>query len=299
MAALKKCLFIFGGIIGVFSLAIFCKKQTAGFTLRTIYSSESTPYPYEELSPLPSAQLEKILNQPFYYLGKGAQAFAFVSQDNHYVIKFFRHKHPSHLLQPIYFLLPSAIKSRLEGRVKKRKLKLYKDFFSYTLAYQMLPQETGLLYLHLRKTDHLHQTVTLYDKIGVKHQVYLDEVEFIIQQKAEHIYPTLTKWIEEGELMRAKKSLTQLIALFKKRCELGIFDKDPDLQTNLGFVGDTPIQFDIGRFKLDPAESDPKIYVDELIRITDFLCKWLDTRCPELSTHVRTEIYSLKGICSE
>lgn len=297
MGALKTYLFVFLGVTGAFSLYLFCKKQTDGFTLKSIHSSGSIAYPYmDEPSRLSSTQIDTILSQPFYYLGKGAQSFAFVSQDNQYVIKFFRHRQ-SYFLQSITFLFPPFIQSRLEARIKKRHYKLYKDFFSYTLAYQMLPKETGLLYLHLRKTDHLHKTLTLYDKIGIKQEIALDPMEFVIQQKAELFYPTLEKWIEEGEILKAKRNLTQLIALFKKRCELGIRDKDPNLETNVGFVGDTPIQFDIGRLNIAPVERDPKVYTDELIRITDFLRVWLDQKCPELSEHLQQELTTPEVSC--
>src|ERR1700722_581245 len=54
-----------------------------------------TSLSHEEL-----AQLKSILDQPFTYIGKGAQAYAFASEDGKYVLKFFKFKH----LRPNTFL---------------------------------------------------------------------------------------------------------------------------------------------------------------------------------------------------
>jgi len=115
-------------------------------------------------------------------------------------------------------------------------------------------------------------------------------MEFLVQKKADPIYSTLQQWIDKGAFVQAKEGLSQLVALLRSRCQKEIFDKDPDLKTNFGFINKTPIQFDVGRFKINPARSDPKQCTDELIRITDRLCQWLDEKAPSLSFHLRQEI---------
>ena len=284
MPFFKKC-FLF--CLGVFALHYFCQKQTDGFALSKIQSNLKPQTEWETVCP---NHLSSIAGQPFYYLGHGAQTFAFVSKDDRYVLKFYRHHRTGHPLKACAFFLPYPWKNRLAQTLEKRLLKRLKDFSSYKLAYDKLQNETGLLCLHLNKTTTLNQKVTLYDKIGVQHVIDLDQMEFILQEKASLLYPTLEKWISCQEIETAKQGLSQLISLLRTRCQRGIFDKDADLKTNFGFIDNTPIQFDIGRFKPDPSRADPEVYREDLFRITDKLCQWLETRAPELVTYIQTEI---------
>ncbi len=268
----------------------FCQVQTDGFSLGKVQSN--LPFHPEWETTCVKSYLDA-LNQPFYYLGKGAQTFAFVSEDEKYVLKFYRHHRVGHPFSKISWLLPSSLRRRLKQTIAKRENKRLKDFSSYLLANSMLQKETGLVQLHLNKTKEPMPT-TLHDKIGVMHKVDLKEMEFILQKKADFFYPTLEKWIAAKEFDKAKGALSNLISILHNRCKKELFDKDPDLATNFGFIGEEPIQFDVGRFKVDPSRSDPEIYGDELIRITDRLCVWLDTKAPELSTHIREEIHTFR-----
>ena len=62
-------------------------------------SNISYPLPFQEnlqippLAELERAQIINILSQNYSYLGKGAQSYAFRSQDGQYVLKFFKFKH--------------------------------------------------------------------------------------------------------------------------------------------------------------------------------------------------------------
>ena len=244
-----------------YGVAKFCKKQTGSFTVARI-SSNLTFHPEWEVEGADDNQVKEILSQPYHFLGKGAQSFVFASEDGKWVIKFFRHHH------------------------LKKNSKLAKDFGSYKLAYEKLQSETGLLYLHLNKTNSLKQTLDLVDKIGIHHPINLDQYEFLVQKRATLVYPALEEWINEGKLEEAKQALTALVHLLAARSNKGIYDKDPDLNTNFGFIGTTPIQFDIGRFKLREISADR----NELVRITDNLHQWLMQREPRLDEHLKEEL---------
>ncbi len=244
-----------------YGVAKFCKKQTGSFTIARI-TSDLNFHPEWVVDNTQEETAKKALAQPYRFLGKGAQSFVFASDDGQWVIKFFRHHH------------------------LKKNSKLAKDFGSYKIAFEKLRDETGLLYLHLNKTSHLHQTVDLVDKIGIHHTIDLDQYEFLVQRKAELAYPALQKWIDAGKITEAKEALTALVDLLRTRAGRGIHDKDPDLNTNFGFIGTKPIQFDIGRFKLTETSPDK----NELIRITDNLHQWLMVRVPELDEHLKNEL---------
>ncbi len=269
-------------LIGCSALFLFCTQKTDGFALSKVLS---------ELSPHPEWETDEFLersalNQPYYYLGHGAQTYAFVSNDGKYVLKFYRHHRTKHPLHPLAFALSSPLKNRLFQTLAKREKKRLKDFKSYLLAYHHFRQESGLIFLHLNKTSHLKTKLTFFDKIGVKHEVESDKIEFLLQKKATLIYPALEEWIAKGQLDKAKEGLSHLVILLNTRLERGLFDKDPDLQSNFGFIETTPIQIDVGRFTLQPSQNP----AEELIRITDRLCSWLDQRAPSLAEHLRQEV---------
>lgn len=226
-------------------------------------------------------------DQPFYYLGHGAQTFAFRSEDGQYVLKFYRHNRAKHPLFFLRTLLPSPLKSRLIATHTKRQEKRQKDFTSYLFAYKKLKSASGLIDLHLNSTDD-PQLVTLFDPIGVCHKVDLSKMQYLLQVRADPVYESIERWISDGEMDRARLKLSQLITLLANRCKAGLSDKDPDLKTNFGFTSDGPIQFDIGRFKLDPSKAEN--YREELIRITDRLCNFLEKKSPELVSHIKEEI---------
>lgn len=248
-----------------------CLTQTDGFTRVRIESD----LPYDAQWECPE-EIGKILDQPFYYLGSGAQTFAFASADDRFVLKFYRHHRTRH---PLAFLAPLI--PRLQQTVAKRENKRLKDFSSYRLAFERMRAETGLICIHLNKTKGLNRKVKVFDKIGIEHSIDLDKMEFLLQRKATPFYSTLEHWIEAGELDKAERGLSELVSLLRSRCQMGIFDKDPDLKTNFGFLDGHPIQFDVGRFKMGS---------DEMLRVTDGLRQWLEAKEPRLSAFLEEEL---------
>ncbi|HSX11975.1 MAG TPA: hypothetical protein VLF61_00600 [Rhabdochlamydiaceae bacterium] len=262
------------------SFFFLTQRRTDGFALYKIGFSQAFNPAWDTDMTLSEEELKEIFNQPFDYLAKGAQTYAFVSRDGRYVIKFFRYLNK--YATPLEFLPLESVRKT----AAKRKGKLQKDFSSYKIAFEQMKEETGLLYLHLNPTRHLKRSITLYDKMKPQYKLSLDEFGFILQKRAAPFYPTLTNWIEENKTEEAKQALTALVHLIAKRCVLGIFDKDPDLATNFGFLEETPIQFDIGRFKVDEAQKN----LQALPKILKPLEIWLSQKAPELATYLNHEI---------
>ncbi len=242
-------------------LARFCISQTDGFTLQKIHPTSTMSVAAAPLSP----ELRAALAQPFIYLGRGAQCFVFASHDGKLVLKFL---HMSHIETPTWLrLLPLPAFWELWRQEKgaRKERKRHKDFFSYTLAYEKLREETGLVYLHLGTSTTLKQTVHLVDKLGIQHTVDLDKVPFLVQKKAQ----ALTQKRPDAHLLK------ELVALLKKRQALGIADKDPDLMTNFGVIDGKPVQIDVGRFRVREKALTQEEEKNERIRILDKLVKQL------------------------
>jgi len=270
----------------------FCHRKTEGFALYKILSN--LPFHAEWTSPPLSEEesgaLTTLLNQPFHYLAKGAQSYVFISEDQETVIKFFRIYHMRPPLWMRALQLPAALQPYRIRKMLEKREELAKDFQSYLIALKEMKEETGLLYVHLNKTSHLQKHLTLYDKIGVIYDVDLDKMEFLVQKKAELIYPSIKKLMDvEGEAA-AKEAIGALVQLLVTRCEKGIFDKDPDLNTNFGFLHKQPVQIDVGRFRYETTAPSPAVYHSQILRITDNLRQWLDCNYPTLSEHLLSEI---------
>jgi hypothetical protein len=248
-----------------------------------------------ETSPLSNEELDSIrsiLDQPFHYLGKGVQCYAFVSADDKYVLKFFRMRR---VLPSSWLIKMPLLESYKQEKIKSKFEDLSRDFISYKIAYELLKEQTGLVYIHLNKTDLLHQKITLFDKICVKHSIDLDSMEFLLQKKADLFYPAVEEMLSLGKKSEIKKYVKDLIHFLAYRSSLGIYDKDPDINTNFGICEGKTLQIDVGRYRPDPTRKDPSLYIDDIIRVTDNLRQWLQAQDPELSDFLLQEIENLKA----
>ena len=284
---------LFIAILSIFCLQSVIRKGTDGFALNKIHSNLAY-HPDWEVPPLSAEEqqnLKTILDQPYFYLTRGAQSYVFLSEDKNYVIKFFR----LHRLLPPAWVTDIHWPFRLQPyRLKKiinSNQSVYKDFVSYTIAFNKMREETGLIFLHLNKTSNLKQKMTLHSPIHIAHEIDLDQMEFIVQKRADLIYPSLQKMMDSQEIEKAKEHLTSLIELLVLRCQKGILDKDPKLSTNFGFIDNKARQIDIGRFTLDPLRTD--VNKIEIIHITDNLNQWLKQDYPVLSYHLEKLIADL------
>jgi hypothetical protein len=268
----------------------FCHERTGGFTLWRV-SSHLSPHQHWKTSALSEEEKTKVatlLEQPFSYYGKGAQAFVFLSQDGQFVLKLFRHYR---MRPPVWsYLLPALFSKE---KTKRREMLLYLDFTSYALAFEQLREETGLLFVHLNKTEDLHQTLTLIDKIGIRHQIDLDQMEFLVQKRASLVPDTLQAMMEHKEINGAKAAIDELLSLLIARSKKGIFDKDPDLVTNFGFHQGKAMQIDVGRFRRDDARKEESVYKEDLIRATDPFKQWLKGKYPILAEYLDEKMHQL------
>lgn len=191
-----------------------------------------------------------ILNQDFNYLGKGCQFYTFMSQDGQYVLKFFKQKH---LRDPIMVQIADFIGLKdYAAKQRERKFsKVDKLFKSCKLAYEYLPQETGVVAIHLNKTkDQFKDKTTIYDKMGFAHTIDLNDFEFVLQKAAQPVVGT-------------KEAVASMCQVVEDRCRKGIADRDPAFIQNMGLLPDgRAIIIDIGQL-----EKDDRLKDEETMRI--------------------------------
>lgn len=183
-------------------------------------------------TPLPPDNLQSILSQPFHYLGQGAQSYAFVSKDGNYVLKIFHYKHT-------------------QNETKKHKLIAY--FNAYSLGYQLLPEECGIIYQQLTPATGIEKEVFFTDRLGLSHKIQLQNVRYVIQKKTIPAQEIITPLLQANNTPQAKIYIQAITDLIEKERKLGLYDIDTGVLHNMGFIGSQLVHFDLGKLVYDPA----------------------------------------------
>jgi len=265
-------------------------KLTGDFRLTHI--TYEWPYHTEwETLPLPSedqAALSKILDQKFSFIDKGNQSYVFASEDQKYVLKFFKFRHikPNWLLD----LLPpfSPFIRYKENRDRSKKKRLEKVFIGYKNAFEIDRDNSGLVFIHLNQTGNLHKRVVIKDGLGLKHTVDLDLHAFIIQKKAKTTQSVLIKLLAQGEIGTAKQRLRQLIDMCVIEYERGLLDCDHNIMVNTGFAENEPIRIDVGKLICDEQIKNRETYLKDLEKI---VFKRIDPWLNKYYSQYRSELF--------
>lgn len=279
-------------VVLVLSCVLYIQKQqdrkNDGFAIDKIQTS--IPNSPEWNLPQIRQEDKAILNQPYYYLGRGLQFYAFASVDGNYVLKFMRHQR----LEPNSFFkwLPGlpGLKTVKENHFALCKKRVGYIFRSLKIAMEDVPQETGLLYVHLNKGLNEFGVVTIYDKMNNPYQVDLDKTEFVLQKKALLIKPTIQMLMQRGDVEGACLRINQIFALLGDCAKKGVCDTDGALirKNNLGFLPDRAIYVDTGKLARKESIKTKERFVQDLTRLQP-LYEWLFERYPELATHFQQE----------
>lgn len=293
----KRLLLLFVLVATLYGLGRLYFRVTAGFTVANIISDFTFQPQWEVRSLLANEQAEfaRAIDQPYYYLGKGCQSYVFASQDGQYVVKFF--KYQRYRLQPwlAYFPpLPAIVKYRQEKLEKKWK-KLDGFVQSWKIAFENLKEESGLIFVHLNKTDHLHHTLTIYDKIGQKHLLNLDQMEFCIQRRAQLLDKAILAYKTAGDLAGAQQLVHQILNLILSEYSRGLADNDHALLQNTGVAQGRPVHIDVGQFAFNEDVKQLLVLHQELFTKTYRFKLWLREHYPELADYLETELRQIIG----
>jgi hypothetical protein len=275
----------------------FCRLQTGGFRPHKALSDLSARAEWElaPLAPAECARIQTLLDQKFSFLGRGGQFYAFLGEDGESVLKIFKH-HRMRINSPLNrFRLPGVLdkyRCKLLGSNDLPEKRLEECFMSCKIAYEEFQEETGILYLRLNKGRQFNKSITLFDKLGIAHLFQLDDLEFVLQKRADLVYPKLQHLIEQGEREAAKRHLDALIALIHHRCSKGIADRDAVIERNFGFIGEKAVVIDVGCFKKDEALKSTTTAHQALLKETASLHHWLTKHDEELATYFDSSLRS-------
>lgn len=281
-------------LIFIFILARLYYFVTDDFRLSNI--SYDLPYNPEWSSEPLTAAFIPILQQPFSYLGKGAQVYAFESQDKKYVLKFFKFKH----IRPSLFIewLPpiGPLEAFKKQKSEKKANKVRNIFRGYKIAYDRDRNYSGLLYIHLNKSSDINLQATLIDKIGLKHLVNLDDTVFILQKRGETFRSRLAKDLARGDLARAETHIHQILNMYLDEYANGVFDRDHGVMQNSGFIDEEPFHLDVGKFSSADSSQNIEFYEKDLIWVALKIKFWLQKNYPQ---HANALTDSLNAFLSQ
>lgn len=230
-----------------------------------------------------------ITQQPFYWLGKGFQASAFVSEDGEYVIKFF---HQSRLKEtpfsenPFGYLFSKDFRNKMDERQSHRQ----EIFSSSKMSYQEFPEESGIVYVHLNRTDDLIKGIKIYDFSGQCWRLRGDDASFVIQKKADYVIPTLKILMKEGKVEQAEARINQIFDLLLSLAQKGFLDGDVALMrnNNIGFAENRAIYIDTGHItRHQNINLKERMRFEFNVRLAP-LHDWLKMKYPVLAQYFTT-----------
>lgn len=280
--------------IAVFlTINLVCKNLTDDFSTDYLLKPDSADSTWAHLNQ-DHAAAAALLNQSYRYLGKGKQAFVFVSEDGKHVLKLF--KPPFTYWNVQMFGKPRKVSvsklpfiSSIFARTYAKQYEEQKalDFQSYVNSFNLLKEETKLEYLHLAETNNLNQTITIYDKIGIARSLDLDSACFLVQEKTDMLYPTLHKLLKEKRSEQAKKLLDTFVQLSNQFISAGII-KPTTVEKNFGCIDLEAIQIDVGRVLTakDLNILDTVSYAKKMDQCVHHMKKWLTEKDPALTSYL-------------
>ena len=254
------------------------------FTLENI-SFALPEHPEWRTPPLSDSEqqfVNRILEQPFVYLGKGHQMYAFESADQQYVLKFikFTYLKPSFLLN----LIPewSFVKTFKEHAQTGKQLRIDRVFNGHSIAFTKDRENSGLIYIHLLPTTTLNKSLLLKNRLGFTYAVNLDQHAFVLQKKGVSLRDTIQELLNRGDVKQAKQRFQDILALYNADYQKGIYDSDHNLMYNTGFVGSQAVRLDVGRLKFDPDANDPEFIQADLHNVIhNRIQRWLKRYYPQ------------------
>jgi len=279
---LKKFLCLLLAFFALFGALRLYFRLTDDFRISNItYDLPFTPpWKAPNITPDEHRELATIFKQKFSYIGKGAQCYAFVSENGQYVLKFFKFKH----LRPNLFvdLLPNIppFQEFKQKSIARKQHRLIGVFNGYDLAFRENRDTAALIYLQLVPNPDLHLTATVIDKLGLTRNIQLDHIVFLLQKKGDTLRHRLHQYLSHEQLNDAKDAVTSIIAMYISEYKKGIYDHDHGILHNTGFIGNVPFHLDVGKLNKDDRMQQSDIYKSDLEHVLWKIDAWVKANYP-------------------
>lgn len=238
---MMKILFrVFIAVLAVFLVAKVQKVKGRflnSFSVNRTYTNLQWHIDVKEES---SEKILPILQQKFYFLGKGAQVYAFESSDHKYVLK---------LLKQSYFRKPIWKRSfhNISEYDNKTKTQLLKVLNHFKLSYAQAQKETAMLFMHLNRSANQFGKVEVVDRAGRVFKIDLDNTVFMVQKKATPLLVVFKELEKKRDFNTFNEILQKCIKVELQLMQNGIRDGDSNVR-NLAVLDGEVIKIDGGIF---------------------------------------------------
>lgn len=243
-----------------------------GFSLRRIHSLDVA------ITEDFSSEADRALSQPYSYIGRGRQCFAFASADGKYVVKLPRTDIYKIPLWVRSFASKSFQEEMRLDRAKREKFILD----SMRIAFEELRNQTGILAVHLGKSGSKGKKLTLIDALGCKHHLPLEKTAFVLQYKQPILMKAFQEALQKGDRRRAEQILDALITAVIERGEKGILNRDRSFLRNYGFDGGKAYQIDVGSFFRIEGMEKRAAFQKSVTDSMDAVKEWMAKTDPEM-----------------
>jgi hypothetical protein len=198
-------------------------------------------------------ELPKLLKKKYRYLSEGGTSFAFISEDKKTVLKCF--KTPAGMLKQYdEWQVPLTRSTSRKQQIKAAKIKIARDFRSSWLSYNLLKNETGLLYIHAAPRPLPVKSVTVDGRA-----INLEKLPFIFQKSATLITDRLKMLKAAGEKEKVLQTIEEVADFTISLWSKGWVDASLFFHHNIGYQKDGMImQVDTGDFLSDKATRKQK-----------------------------------------
>jgi hypothetical protein len=151
----------------------------------------------------------------------------------------------------------------------------------------------GIIYMQLAPNPALNQKAVVFDRFGMKHEIDLAALPFVIQQKGVPLRQLISELLDAGNIEEAKKRFGQVVSMYVASYEAGVYDRDHNVMYNVGFVEGKPIRIDAGRLQYDPAYMDKALYSKDLRKIIEErIGGWLSRHYPQYQSQMTENLKS-------
>jgi hypothetical protein len=226
-------------------------------------------------------EAEHIIAQDFHYLGRGRQAFAFVSNDGQYVIKFPR----GDICKLPFWLRALPLEKRRQRQISRKAEREQSVLQSARLAMEELKDATALIAMNFSpETTNKkipNKSVHIIDKAGRSFHIPLRTTYFILQHKKKLFRDVIEEASARDGLVGVEKVLNDLFANILERTKKGILNRDGSFLRNYGFDEKGAYQTDVGSFYKVDNEPMQAVYLRSMALSVKPIRRWMKKKHPE------------------
>jgi len=219
-----------------------------------------------------SEEAEVALSQRFFYLARGRQCFAFVSEDGKYVLKFPRlDRYKDRIL---FCAFPSSSDQKRQSNLSRKE----RLFDSFEIACDQLQEDTAILAMY--NAPKTGKEVEIVDRLGRKVRLPLEKTGFILQRKLPLFKDVFQEAFANHDLKEINRILDRLLAVVVRVADRGIVSKDGSFLKNFAFDEKQAYQIDVGSYyRMDHLPSN-EVFAISIHSNVETLRAWLRHKDP-------------------